>query len=145
MAKITKEVVKRIKLVIQAGQAKPAPPVGPAIGAAGLNIMEFCKSFNDATADRQGPVPVYVNVYKDKTFTFVTKQSNTSYLIKDALKLKSGSQKPGFDVAGKITNQQLEDIAKVKMVDFNTDDIEQAKKIVAGQAISMGIEVEEAA
>ena len=140
-----KEIEKKIKLKIMAGQANPSPPVGPAIGAAGLNIMDFCKAFNDATKDKQGPVPVKINVYKDKSFDFVTKLAPTSYLIMQELGMKKGSQAPGLNIVKKMTLAQVRSVAEKKLPDFNTDDVEQAMNIVSGQAISMGIEVEEAA
>lgn len=139
-----KEVVKVVKLAIEAGKANPAPPVGPALGQAGVNIMEFCKQFNDRTKDKKGPVPVIIDVYKDKSFTFITKISPTSYLIKQALGLESGSKKPGLEfIAKKITKDQIRKIAETKMADLNTTDIEAAMRIVEGQCISMGIQVQE--
>jgi large subunit ribosomal protein L11 len=143
-AKSTKEVVKVVKLAIEAGKANPAPPVGPALGQAGVNIMEFCKQFNDRTKDKKGPVPVIINVFKDKSFEFVTKISPTSYLIKQALGIESGSKKPGLEfVSKKITKDQIKKVAETKMADLNTTDIEAAMRIVEGQCISMGIEVQE--
>jgi len=139
---MAKEVTNVIKLDIPAGQANPAPPVGPALGQAGVNIMDFCKAFNDATKDRQGPVPVIISVFKDKSFEFKTKVSPTSYLIKQELGLKKGSVAPGLTIIKKINQQQLRNVAEKKLVDFNTNDVDQAMKVVAGQAISMGIEVE---
>lgn len=139
---MAKEVINVVKLHIPAGQANPAPPVGPALGQAGINIMDFCKAFNDATKEMQGPVPVSINVYKDKSFDFQTKITPTSHLIKQEIKLKKGSGAPGLTIVKKINQQQLKNIAEKKLPDFNTDDVEQAMKIVAGQAISMGIEVE---
>ncbi len=139
-----KEVVKVVKLAIEAGKANPAPPVGPALGQAGVNIMEFCKQFNERTKDKKGPVPVIIDVYKDKSFTFVTKISPTSYLIKQALGVESGSKKPGLEfVTKKITKDQIRKVAETKMPDLNTTDIEAAMRIVEGQCISMGIEVQE--
>ncbi len=139
-----KEVTKVIKLHIAAGQANPAPPVGPALGQAGVNIMEFCKAFNDATKEKQGPVPVVINVYKDKSFNFTTKISPTAYLIMQELKMKKGSKAPGLSIVKKMTQEQVRNVAEKKLADFNTLDVEQAMKIVAGQALSMGIEVEAA-
>lgn len=138
---MAKEVTSIIKLHIPAGKANPAPPVGPALGQAGLNIMEFCKAFNDATKEMEGPVPVAINVYKDKSFDFKTKISPTSYLILQELKMKKGSGAPGLSIVKKMTQDQVRSVAEKKLPDFNTDDVEQAMKIVAGQAISMGIEV----
>jgi large subunit ribosomal protein L11 len=137
-----KEVVKVVKLQVEAGKANPAPPVGPALGQAGINIMEFCKAFNDKTKEQQGPVPTTINVFKDKSFEFFTKISPTSYLIKQELKMKKGSTAPGLTIVKKMTKDQVKNVAEKKLADFNTNDVEQAMKIVAGQAASMGIEVE---
>ena len=139
-----KEVVKVVKLAIEAGKANPAPPVGPALGQAGVNIMEFCKQFNDRTKDKKGPVPVIIDVYKDKSFTFITKISPMSYLIKQAMGLEAGSKKPGLEfVAKKITKDQVKKIAETKLPDLNTTNIEAAMRIVEGQCMSMGIQVQE--
>ena len=128
-----------------AGQANPSPPVGPALGQAGLNIMEFCKAFNAATqnGDQGVPTPVIITVYQDKSFTFVTKTPPASYFLKKAAKLESGSKTPGRDVAGKVTKAQIREIAEKKMVDLNANDIEAAMKMIAGSARSMGLEVVE--
>ncbi len=139
-----KEVVKVVKLAIEAGKANPAPPVGPALGQAGVNIMEFCKQFNDRTKEKKGPVPVVINVFKDKSFEFITKISPMSYLIKQALGIESGSKKPGLEFIGKkITKDQIRKIAETKMPDLNTTDVEAAMRTVEGQCISMGIQVQE--
>jgi large subunit ribosomal protein L11 len=139
-----KEVVKVVKLAIEAGKANPAPPVGPALGQAGVNIMEFCKQFNDRTKDKKGPVPVIIDVYKDKSFSFITKISPMSYLIKQSLGIESGSKKPGLEfVAKKITKEQIKKIAETKMPDLNTTDINAAMRTVEGQCLSMGIEIQE--
>lgn len=131
-----------IKLQIPAGKANPAPPVGPALGQHGLNIQEFCTKFNDATKDKQGDIiPCEISVYEDRTFTFVLKTPPTAELIKKTLKLKKGSSKPNLDKVGKITKQQLEQIAEIKMPDLNTDNIKQAVKIVEGTAKQMGVEI----
>lgn len=140
---MAKEVAKKLKLVIEAGKANPSPPVGPALGAAGINIMDFCKAFNDATKDKKGPVPVKIEVFKDKTFEFVTKLAPTSHLIKEVLGLKKGSTAPGLTIVKKMTKDQVKKVAEAKLEDFNTNDVEEAMKIVAGQAVSMGIEVED--
>ena len=141
---MAKEVLGLIKLQIPAGGANPSPPVGPALGQRGLNIMDFCKAFNDKTKDRMGqPVPVVITVYKDKKFDFVIKTPPASHLIKEAIKLKSGSKEPGKVVAGSITKEQLKKIAEAKMADLNAFDIEEAIKIIAGSARSMGIQVKE--
>ena len=139
---MAKEVTGFIKLQIKGGQANPAPPVGPALGQRGINIMEFCKAFNEKTKSMMGqPIPVVITVYKDKKFDFITKTPPASHYIREAAKLKSGSKEPGRLVAGSITMQQAEDIAKAKMKDLNAFDIKQATKIICGSAKSMGIEV----
>ena len=139
---MAKEISGIIKLQIKGGQANPAPPVGPALGQRGVNIMEFCKAFNEKTKSMMGqPVPVVITVYKDKKFDFIIKTPPASHYIREAAKLKSGSKEPGRLVAGSITMQQAEDIAKAKMKDLNAFDIKQATKIICGSAKSMGIEV----
>jgi large subunit ribosomal protein L11 len=141
---MAKKITGYIKLHIPAGQANPSPPVGPALGQAGLNIMEFCKSFNAATQNmEQGmPVPVKITVFADKTFSFEQKSAPASYFIKKAARLSSGSKTPGLEVAGSVTMDQLREIAEQKKADLNTNDIEAACKILAGSARSMGIVVE---
>jgi large subunit ribosomal protein L11 len=142
---MAKKVVGFIKLQIPAGKAMPAPPVGPALGQRGLNIMEFCKAFNAATQSmEQGmPLPVVITVYADKTFTFIVKTPPATALIKKELGLTSASKNPGKEVAGNITRAQLEKIAKIKMPDLNVHgDLDAAIKIIAGTARSMGITVE---
>ena len=139
-----KEISGYIKLQINGGQANPAPPVGPALGQRGINIMDFCKAFNEKTKNFMGkPVPVIITVYKDKKFDFVIKSPPASHFIKEAIKLKSGSQEPGRTIIASITKKQIEEIAKQKMADLNAHDLEQASKIIAGSARSMGIEVKE--
>jgi len=139
-----KEITGYVKLQIKGGQANPAPPVGPALGQRGINIMDFCKAFNEKTKNFMGkPVPVIITVYKDKKFDFVVKSPPASHYIKEAIKLKSGSQEPGRNIIASITMKQIEEIAKKKMTDLNAHDIEQASKIIAGSARSMGIEVKE--
>jgi large subunit ribosomal protein L11 len=143
---MAKKITAYIKLEVPAGQAKPSPPVGPALGQHGLNIMEFCKAFNAKTQkmDPGAPTPVVITVYQDRTFTFVMKTPPASYYLKKALNLPKGSQTPGKGGAiGKVTGAQLEEIAKAKMVDLNAKDIEGAKRIIAGSARSMGLEVVE--
>merc|ERR1739848_550355 len=136
------EVTGFVKLQIKGGQANPAPPVGPALGQRGINIMEFCKAFNEKTKDFMGkPVPVIITVYKDKKFDFVIKSPPASHFIKEAVKLKSGSQEPGRNIVASISKKQLEDIANQKMKDLNAHDLDEAVKIIAGSARSMGIEV----
>ena len=139
---MAKEITGYLKLQIKGGQANPAPPVGPALGQRGINIMESCKAFNDKTKDFMGqPVPVVITIYKDKKFDFIIKTPPASHLIKEALKLKSGSKEPGRVSAGTITKEQLKKIAEAKMKDLNAFDVEQAIKIIAGSARSMGIQV----
>jgi len=139
-----KEISGYVKLQIKGGQANPAPPVGPALGQRGINIMDFCKAFNEKTKNFMGkPVPVVITVYKDKKFDFVIKSPPASHFIKEAIKLKSGSKEPGRNIVASITKKQLKDIAKQKMADLNAHDIEEASKIIAGSARSMGIEVKE--
>ena len=141
---MAKEVSGFIKLQIKGGQANPAPPVGPALGQRGVNIMEFCKAFNDKTKSMAGkPVPVEITVYKDKKFDFKIKSPPASFYIKEAVKLKGGSKEPGRNIVASISKKQLETIAKEKMNDLNAYDIEEAIKIIAGSARSMGIEVKE--
>ena len=141
---MAKEIVGYVKLQIKGGQANPAPPVGPALGQRGINIMDFCKAFNEKTKGFMGkPVPVVITVYKDKKFDFIIKSPPASYFIKEAIKLKSGSREPGRNIVGSITKKQLQEIAKQKMTDLNAHDIDEASKIIAGSARSMGIEVKE--
>ncbi len=142
MAPKKKKIVTQIKLQIPGGQANPAPPVGPALGQHGLNIMEFCKAFNERTKDQQGTIlPVIITVYEDRTYTFIIKTPPAAVLIKKALKLEKGSSEPNKKKVAKITQAQLEEIAKLKMPDLNAHDVEAAKKIIAGTARSMGVEV----
>lgn len=141
---MAKGITGYLKLQIKGGQANPAPPVGPALGQRGINIMEFCKAFNDKSKEFMGqPVPVVITIYKDKKFDFIIKTPPASYLIKEALKLKLGSKEPGRVSAGTITKAQLEKIAEAKMKDLNAFNMEQAIKIIAGSARSMGIQVVE--
>ncbi len=138
-----KKIASVIKLQIQAGQATPAPPVGPALGAAGVNMMEFLKAYNDRTADMRGNiVPVEITVYEDRSFTFITKTPPAAELIKKAAGLPKGSAVPHTDKVGKITQAQAREIAETKMPDLNANDIDAAAKIIAGTARSMGITVE---
>ncbi len=140
---MAKEIVGQIKLQIPAGAANPAPPVGPALGQQGVNIMAFCKEFNARTAKQSGDIlPVVITVYKDKSFTFITKQPPSSSLIKKALKIASGSKEPNKVKVGKLSKKQLLDIAKQKMPDLNARDEAAAMKIIAGTARQMGVEVE---
>jgi len=137
-----KEVVNVIKLQIEAGKASPAPPVGPALGSSGVNIMQFVKEFNDRTASQAGmTIPVVISVYKDKSFSFITKVSPVAVLIKKKLGIKSGSGKPNKDKVAKITKAQVKEIAEQKMEDLNAASIEAAMSMVEGTARSMGIVV----
>ncbi len=139
---MSKTVKAQIKLQLSGAAATPAPPVGSALGQQQVNIMEFCKQFNAATASRRGEtVPVVITVYTDKTFTFVLKTPPTSELIRKKINLAKGSSRPNTDKVGKIKWKDVEDIARVKLPDLNAVDLEQAKKIVAGSARSMGVEV----
>lgn len=140
---MAKKQLGQIKLQIPAGKANPSPPVGPALGQRGVNIMEFCKAFNAATQNMGDVIiPVIITVYEDRSFTFITKTPPTSMLIKKELNKDSGSSSPKMEKIGKLSNDQLKQIAEVKMPDLNTKDINQAMKIVAGSARSMGVEVE---
>ena len=137
-----KEVVNVIKLQIEAGKATPAPPVGPALGSSGVNIMQFVKEFNDRTANQPGMIiPVVISVYKDKSFSFITKVPTVAVLIKKTLGLKSGSGKPNKDKVAKITKEQVKAIAEQKMEDLNAASLEAAMSMVAGTARSMGVVV----
>jgi large subunit ribosomal protein L11 len=140
---MAKEIIGTIKLQIAAGQANPAPPVGPALGQKGVNIMAFCKEFNAATQKQAGDIlPVVITVYKDKSFTFITKSPPASVLIKKAAGIAAGSKEPNKTKVGKLTKKQLLDIAKTKMNDLNARDDEAAMKIIAGTARQMGVEIE---
>ncbi len=141
---MAKKIVGFIKLQIPAGKANPSPPVGPALGQRGLNIMEFCKAFNAQTQGMEPGLmlPVVITAFADKTFTFILKTPPATVLIKKALKLDKGSGKPHLDKVGKITRAQLEDIAKMKMKDLNAANLDAAVKIIAGSARSMGVTVE---
>ena len=143
---MAKKILGYIKLQVPAGSATPSPPIGPALGQRGVNIMGFCKEFNARTEKEQKgtPLPTVITVYQDKSFTFVTKTPPASFYIKDALKLKSGSKTPGRESAGKITRAQLRDIAEKKMKDLNATDLESAAKIIDGSARAMGLIVVEA-
>jgi len=140
---MAKKIVGYIKLQVPAGQANPSPPIGPALGQRGLNIMEFCKTFNARTHEMEKgmPIPVTITVFSDKSFAFEMKTPPASYFLKKAAKLESGSKAPGRDVAGAVTMAQVREIARAKMKDLNANDIEGAAKLIAGSARSMGIEV----
>ncbi len=140
---MAKKITAVIKLQIPAGAANPAPPVGPALGQAGVNIMEFCKKFNAATQAQAGLViPVVITVYQDRSFTFVTKSPPASILLKKAAGLASGTKTPGKEIVGKVTRKQVQEIAKIKEKDINAKDLKAAEKIIQGTARSMGIEVQ---
>ena len=142
---MAKKINGYIKLQVKAGSANPSPPIGPALGQRGVNIMEFCKAFNASTQELEKgmPIPTIITVYSDRSFTFVTKTPPASFLIKKAAGLKSGSKTPGKDSAGTIKRSQLAEIAQTKMADLNANDIDQATKIIEGSARSMGLEVVE--
>ena len=141
---MAKKVAGQLKLQVKAGSANPSPPIGPALGQRGINIMEFCKAFNAATQEMEkgSPIPVVITAYADKSFTFEMKQPPVTYFIKKAVNLKSGSKNPGKESAGTITVAQLRDIAQKKMKDLNADNIDAAVSMIAGSARSMGIQVE---
>lgn len=137
-----KEILTQIKLQIPAGEANPAPPVGPALGQHGLNIMDFCKAFNEKTKEKQGTIiPVVITVYEDRTYTFITKTPPASVLIKKAINIEKGSSESNKVSVGNITRKQLEEIAQLKMPDLNANDINAAVNIIAGTARSMGVTV----
>ncbi|AHF96676.1 MAG: 50S ribosomal protein L11 [Desulfurella sp.] len=139
-----KELVTQVKLQLPAGKATPAPPVGPALGQHGLNIMDFVKKFNDATADKGDTIiPVLINVYKDRSFDFILKTPPASVLIKKALGIQKGSSSSLKVKVGKLSKEKLEEIAKIKMPDLNTKDLHKAMKIIAGTAVNMGVEVQD--
>ena len=142
---MAKEILGYIKLQIPAGGANPSPPVGPALGQRGLNIMDFCKAFNEKTKDleKNAPIPVIITAYKDKKFDFITKLPPVSYYLKKALNIKKGNSTPGRTVIGKINLKQLEEIAKLKMKDLNANNIEGAIQMIKGSAKSMGLEIVE--
>jgi large subunit ribosomal protein L11 len=141
---VAKKVMTLIKLQIPGGQANPAPPVGPALGQHGVNIMEFCKAFNAQTADQNGRItPVEITVYEDRSFTFITKTPPAAVLIKEALNIESGSAEPNRAKVGRLSKDQLRKIAETKLVDLNARDVDQAMKVIAGTARSMGVEVPE--
>jgi len=142
---VAKKIEGYIKLQVPAGTANPSPPIGPALGQRGVNIMEFCKAFNAATQELEKgmPIPTVITVYADRSFTFVTKTPPASYLIKKAANLKSGSKEPGKVSAGKIKRSKLTEIAEMKMKDLNANDLDAATRIIEGSARAMGLEVVE--
>jgi large subunit ribosomal protein L11 len=142
---MAKKIEGYIKLQVSAGSATPSPPIGPALGQRGVNIMEFCKAFNAATQEMEKgmPIPTVITVYADRSFTFITKTPPASYFLKKAAKLSGGSKEPGKVVAGKVTQTQIREIAEAKMPDLNANDIDMAMRIIEGSARSMGLEVVE--
>jgi large subunit ribosomal protein L11 len=139
---MAKKVLTQIKLQAAGGQASPAPPVGPALGQHGINIMEFCKAFNAQTQDQNGTtIPVVITVYEDRSFTFITKTPPAAVLIKQAIKLAKGSGEPNKTKVGKITKAQIREISEKKFADLNANDLDQADRIIEGTARSMGVEV----
>ncbi len=142
---MAKKIAGYLKLQVPAGSASPSPPIGPALGQRGLNIMEFCKAFNAKTQEMEKgmPVPTIITIYADKSFTFITKTPPASYFLKKAAGLDKGSSEPSRSVAGTVTMDQCREIAEAKMADLNADDIEAAARIIAGSARSMGLEVQE--
>ncbi len=141
---MAKKITAQIKLHVPAAQANPAPPVGPALGQHGVNIMQFCKQFNDQTKGRDGLIlPVVISVYEDRTFSFIIKSPPSSVLLKRAANLAKASGISGKEIIGKVTKKQVEEIAKLKMADLNTSDLVQAMKVISGTARSMGIAVED--
>lgn len=139
---MAKKVLAMIKLQVEAGKANPSPPIGPALGQNGVNIMDFCKAFNARTANDEGMIiPVVITVYQDRSFSFITKTPPAAVLLKKAAKIAKGAGDPKRETVGSVTRQQVEEIAKLKMVDLNANDLAAAFKIIAGTARSMGIEV----
>ena len=140
---MAKKIQGYLRLQVPAGQANPSPPIGPALGQRGVNIMEFCKSFNAATQNMEPgvPLPTIVTVYADRSFTFITKTPPASYLLKRAARVNKGSQEPAREMVGRVTMKQVREIAEQKMPDLNANDIDGAAKIIAGSARSMGLEV----
>lgn len=140
---MAKKIAGYLKLQVPAGAANPSPPIGPALGQRGLNIMEFCKSFNAASQEMEkgAPIPVVITIYGDKSFTFVMKTPPVSFFLKKAAKLPKGSKEPGREIAGRVTRKQVREIAEQKMTDLNAADIEAAMRMVEGSARSMGFEV----
>ena len=141
---IKKNVLQEIRLQIMAAEANPSPPIGPALGQVGINIMDFCKQFNIRTSGQSGSIiPVIITVYTDKSFTFVLKSSPASILIKKIINLENGSQKPGKEICGTITREQLIKIAKIKINDLNTNNVKNAIKIIEGTVKSIGVQIED--
>ena len=141
---MAKKITGYVKLQVPAGAANPSPPIGPALGQRGLNIMEFCKAFNAATQNQEkgAPTPVVITIFADKSFSFETRLPPVTYYLKKAMNLKSGSKLPGKEFAGTITNKQIREIAEAKLKDLNAYDVDAAAKMIAGSARSMGLQVE---
>jgi len=141
---MAKKIEGYLKLQVPAGQANPSPPIGPALGQRGLNIMAFCKSFNAATQNMEqgSPIPTIITIFRDKSFTFETKTPPASYFLRKAARLSKGAQEPGREIVGNVTQNQLREIAELKMQDLNANSVEQAMKIIAGSARSMGLQVQ---
>ena len=142
---MAKKITGYLKLQVAAGSANPAPPIGPALGQRGLNIMEFCKAFNAQTGQMEKgmPIPVVITVYQDRSFTFITKTPPVSYFLKKAAKIETAAHKPGTEISGKVTKAQVREIAEKKMVDLNANDVEAAMQMIIGSARSMGLQVTE--
>jgi large subunit ribosomal protein L11 len=140
---MAKKVVAIVKLQLTAAQATPSPPVGPALGQHGVNIMEFCKAYNERTKNQEGIIPVIITIFSDRTFTFITKTPPVTYLLKKAVKLAKGANNPGKETVGSITRSQIQEIAQSKMIDLNAKDLGGAMRIVEGSARSMGLEIVE--
>lgn len=140
---MAKKISGYLKMQVPAGSATPSPPIGPALGQRGLNIMEFCKGFNAKTQEMEKdmPIPTIITIFEDKSFTFIIKTPPASYFLKKAAKLPKGGSEPGREVAGAVTMKQCRDIAEQKLKDLNTDDLDEAQKMIAGSARSMGLEV----
>ncbi|MBU2597615.1 MAG: 50S ribosomal protein L11 [Actinobacteria bacterium] len=139
---MAKPIIGKIKLEIPAGKANPAPPVGPALGQHGVNIMEFCKAFNNKTKDQEGMIiPVVITIYKDRSFTFIMKTPPAAILLKKAANIEKGSKEPNREKVGKVTRRKIREIAELKMTDLNAVDIESAMKIIEGTAKNMGLEI----
>jgi large subunit ribosomal protein L11 len=139
---MAKKIIAQIKLQVEAGKANPSPPIGPALGQHGVNIMDFCKTFNARTSKEEGMIiPVVITVYQDRSFTFITKTPPAAILLKKAAKIAKGAADPKRDIVGKVTKAQVEEIVRIKKTDLNADDLDAARRIIEGTARSMGIEV----
>jgi large subunit ribosomal protein L11 len=139
---MAKKIIAQIKLQVEAGKANPSPPIGPALGQHGVNIMDFCKTFNARTSKEEGMIiPVVITVYQDRSFTFITKTPPAAILLKKAAKIAKGAADPKRDIVGKVTKAQVEEIVRIKKADLNADDLDAARRIIEGTARSMGIEI----